>query len=234
MTDKPATRLDTRASLGAKPAWVSASLLFLVSLILFVVPTLPQQTQGSSYNLLFTLLVITAALSMDRGRKKIFRLAAILVVVVWIANFAGLEVLLTVSRTLLFLFFVLIVFGLITQIARRKQVTTRVIVESISGYLLLGVVFSLIVGVVTSLQPEAFNFTLSGAEGGELASFRSDFAYYALVTYTTLGYGEIVPVTPLAKSLAMLMAITGPIYLTVIIAMLVGKFLSYSQEMTDK
>ena len=104
--------------------------------------------------------------------------------------------------------------------------------ESISGYLLLGLVFSLIVAVVVAIHPGAFNFDVIDPKYGNLGFYQSEFIYYAFVTYTTLGYGEIVPVIPFAKSLAVLIAVSGQIYLTVIIAMLVGKFLSHSHDVS--
>jgi voltage-gated potassium channel Kch len=53
-----------------------------------------------------------------------------------------------------------------------------------------------------------------------------DLTYYSFVTLTTLGYGDIAPITPLARSLAYLEAIVGQIYLTIIIARLVGLYIS--------
>ena len=50
--------------------------------------------------------------------------------------------------------------------------------------------------------------------------------YFSFVTLTTLGYGDITPQTPQAKSIVVLVTLTGQLYLAVLMAMLVGKFLS--------
>ena len=53
-----------------------------------------------------------------------------------------------------------------------------------------------------------------------------DFYYYSLVTLTTLGYGDITPLEPMARGLAALEAVIGPVYLTVLVARLVGMHIS--------
>ena len=50
----------------------------------------------------------------------------------------------------------------------------------------------------------------------------NDFVYYSMVTLTTLGYGDITPLSASARALAAMEALVGQIYLTVIIARLVG------------
>ena len=54
----------------------------------------------------------------------------------------------------------------------------------------------------------------------------NDYLYFSFVTLTTLGYGDVIPVSHLARSTTMLIAVTGQLYMTILIAMLVGKFLS--------
>ena len=73
-------------------------------------------------------------------------------------------------------------------------------------------------------EPEAFSFAHRVAEVGENVSYFGDYLYHSFVNYTTLGYGDITPQLPFAKSLAILMSVSGQIYLAVIIAMLVGKY----------
>ena len=214
------------------PSVYSTVLLVLVIAIIFAVPVFPQHMLRLFYNILFTAIIVVAALSMDRGRGTIFRFAVASIVFEWVAYLLNLKVLVALSRLVIFIFFVVIVVGLIIQIARTKRVTARVIIESISGYLLLGIVFSLIVTVISVAHPEAFSFPAMDPKYGNIAYYQSDFMYYSFTTYTTLGYGDIIPKVPYAKSLAILAAVCGQIYLTVIIAMLVGKFLSHSKEVS--
>jgi hypothetical protein len=208
----------------------STVLFVLVAITIFAAPAFPVPAHRIVYGSLFTLMILAASLAVERGRRAIFRFALVSIAFLWISDLLDLEVLLAASRAVILLFFIAIVFGLISQIARRTHVTTRVIMESITGYLLLGIVFSLLVNVLTTLDPHAFGFPSGGPGTDQPVPRQSDFSYYAFVTYTTLGYGEIVPLTRPARSFAILMAVTGPIYLTVIIAMLVGKFVSSAHD----
>jgi hypothetical protein len=205
-------------------------LLILVVFIVFAVPLFPHSLYIPFYNVLFTLIFFTAALSMEKYRKQMIMIALIITVVEWIAVVMDRDILITLSRLGMFLFFIFVVIGLIVQIAKTKKVTARVIIESINGYLLLGLLFSVCVAVVRNLNPEAFSFKGEIPVGYEIGYNMSQCIYYTFTTFTTLGYGDIVPLVPYAKTIAVFSAVCGQIYLAVIIAMLVGKFLSYSRE----
>ncbi len=218
------------ASEQSKRSKYSTILLALVLTFLFIVPALPLGTHKVVYNTLLTVILIFAAFSMDRARKKMFFIAVLAIAFEWVAYFLDLPVILSLSQTVLFLFFILIVVGMIIQIATTRRVTARVIVESITGYLLMGIVFSMIIVVVARNVSAAYSFGGVVREAGVQGWQMSEFIYYGFITYTTLGYGDIVPLLPLSRSIAVLASVTGQIYLTVIIAMLVGKFLSNRQE----
>ena len=90
-------------------------------------------------------------------------------------------------------------------------------------YLFIGLLWSDIYAILEHLQPGSFSFAHSQA-GTKL----SDFSYYSFVTLTTLGYGDITPLTSKARAFAMLEAIIGQLYLVVLIARLVGLHISHS------
>ena len=115
---------------------------------------------------------------------------------------------------------------LIIQIAKAKNVTMRVLIESISVYLLLGISFSIIVALLDSINPISFNFNkISGSVNSDYL-YNIDFMYFTFVSFTSTGYGDYLPLTPTAKSLSILISITGQLYIAIIIAMIVGKYLS--------
>ena len=78
--------------------------------------------------------------------------------------------------------------------------------------------------MVDFLVPGSFRYgqdrTLTGPE----------MIYYSFITLTTLGYGDIVPVSPSARSLATLEALTGQLYLTVLVARLVGLHITHASR----
>lgn len=214
----------------SKRSKFSMILLVMVLVFLFIVPVLPVRAHQIVFNTLLTGILISAAGAMDRERKRMFIIAIAAILFEWLTYFLKMPVLISLSQTVLFLYFLLIVIGLIVQVATTAKVTARVIVESITGYLLLGIVYSLIIMVVARNIPAAYAFggvvTEIGVKGWQL----SDYLYYGFVTFTTLGYGDVVPLVPAAKSISVLASVTGQLYLAVLVAMLVGKFLSGRQE----
>ncbi len=71
------------------------------------------------------------------------------------------------------------------------------------------------------VDPASFNVDLNRPEDYLLV-----FQYYSFVTITTLGYGDIAPVTEVAKAFAVLEAVVGQLYLVAAVAWLVGMYVS--------
>ena len=211
----------------------NALLLVLVFSTVFVVPLLPASQHGLLYDTCYAGIYFLAALAVQRHRRMLLTLALSLVIVERLSDLLDLPLLTAMAGAGNILFFILIVVLLIAQIARTKEVSARLIVESINGYLLIGLTFALLVILLATHQPEAYSFTGSAtpAAGAELS--HSDCFYYAFVTFTTVGYGDLLPEISKSKSLATLMSMTGQLYLAVILATLVGKFASRPRSAED-
>jgi len=116
-----------------------------------------------------------------------------------------------------------IIYMIFRSIISQKSVSLEVIYGAIVIYLLVGVFFALCFGIMYLFDPGSFHF------GSDLiADSRLRFLYFSYVTITTLGYGDISPVAPIARSTAMLEAMVGQIYLVVLVAWLVGMHVSQS------
>ncbi len=87
-------------------------------------------------------------------------------------------------------------------------------------YLLIGFIWSLLYGITASLDTEAFSQPIIEAESYGRA------VYFSFTTLTTLGYGDIIPVSPLAKMLTNLEAIIGQLYPSILMAILISDYLS--------
>lgn len=170
--------------------------------------------------ILFSVLYITTAAGLDRNRKQMLRIAASLLVAQVIFKVFNFPVIEAISKLLNITFFTIMVGFLIAQISSARVVNRRVILEAINGYLLLGLVFSFLVALMLQVDPAAFNF--SEANRTDLR----ESVYFSFVTFATLGYGDLLPLKPHAKSLSILIAISGQLYVAIIIALLVGKFSS--------
>jgi hypothetical protein len=203
---------------------LNAILLALVVVAVFVLPALRGEFTHYLYPPLFTAIFLTAAFTFSKKRKPVVIVAVVLTLILWISIISDWQSLKTIVRILQFLFFVFLVSGLIKDISTQPTVTSTVIVDAITGYLLLGFALSLFVTVVALHIPDAYNV------GADLANPNvdkvSESIYYTFITFSTTGYGDILPVHPLAKSLAILIGISGQLYIAIIIAMLVGKYAS--------
>jgi voltage-gated potassium channel Kch len=120
------------------------------------------------------------------------------------------------------IFFLVIVGTLIKQIATAREVTAGVILGSIAGYLLLGIIYSIFVTVIIQNDPGAYSAQANVTPGEGLNA--SMPMYFSYVTLASLGYGDIVPLKPYTRSLSTFIAVSGQFYIAIIVALLVGKF----------
>jgi hypothetical protein len=94
---------------------------------------------------------------------------------------------------------------------------------AVCGYLLLGIIWALVYSAVETASPGSFTSATSSKT--EMVAGRLDrgvLSYYSFITLATVGYGDVTPSTPLARTLAWIEAITGQFYLAILVAGLVG------------
>ncbi len=204
-------------------------LLTLVIFTIFLIPFFPIEWHSILYGFSFTLIFLLSALALRADRSRIFNIALIVVVIKLLAEFLNLPILNIVSSLANILFFNMMIVLFIIQIARAKTVTSQVIMESINGYLMLGLSFSILIGLVCIIDPTAFSFKHLTEPINPAISYISNYVYYGFVTLTTLGYGDVVPLSPAAKSLSTFTSITGQLYVAILIAALVSKYISHSE-----
>ena len=108
---------------------------------------------------------------------------------------------------------------LLLKVVTAERVSHDEISGAIAVYLLLGIAWAVIYVVIESLSPGAFHLG-SAAQG----TIWEQMLYFSLITLTTLGYGDIAPLTPAGRIWAALEAVTGTLYLAVLISRLVGLY----------
>ena len=189
----------------------------------FILPVFPHVWGPSPSKIGFTLIYIAAIFSLEKKFKLMLYIAIIALVLEWVTFLLDVEFLSEASRAVNVIFFFLVVFSLIRQIALAKNVNSTVIMQSISGYILLRIVFSVIVSAIIMRDPESYNIAQVGNTASSGGRYLSESFYYGFITLGTLGYGDFVPLKPLTRSLATLIMVTGQLYIAIIIAMLVGK-----------
>jgi len=88
-------------------------------------------------------------------------------------------------------------------------------------YLLMGLIWAILYGLIFQFLPGSFN----GIEGVDGKAPMDTLLYFSFITLASLGYGDITPVAPLARTLAYLEVISGQLYIAIMLAGLVGLFL---------
>jgi hypothetical protein len=118
-----------------------------------------------------------------------------------------------------FAFFALLAFVVARRVFRDGDVNLHRILGAVSLYLMLGLIWSFAYESLVLLDPAAFSFAVPPTNPGERTS---DLIYFSFVTLTTVGYGDVTPLHPLARSLAMMEALTGQLFVAVTLARLVA------------
>jgi hypothetical protein len=204
-------------------------LLLFISLLLFALP----QPHVAGLHLIgapvllkiFFSVILFSSLYAVSENKRFFILTSILAVPAfgfqWATDFFGYSTALNVVMYSLTSVFLMLVAGIIlSYVLRDESVTAEKIHAAICAYLFIGLIWAYLYAVIHTLQPESFQI-----ETPDL----SRFVYYSFITLSTLGYGDITPLTPQAQSLAYVEAIAGQIYLTVLVARLVGLHIAHHQ-----
>ena len=124
----------------------------------------------------------------------------------------------------------LICFVILRRIAKHLVITSATVSGSLVVYLTFGVIWAEAYWLIEHLRPESF----TGLSGTADIVVQQDLFYYSYVTLATLGYGDINPVSPGARSLAITEALVGQLYLVVMVAGLVGMSLVHRQREPDQ
>lgn len=211
---------------------------FLVSLILmlFMAPFVDELQYGESIDaVLITLVLTLGVLAVGRNHRTLV-LALVLmlpaVVARWVRHFWP-DLLSPAAQSITALIFIgYVEFQLLHFIFRARRVNSEVLCAGIAGYLLLGMMWMSAYMLVSRLNPEAthpaFSFNIGTATAHSLSQFEA--YYFSFITLSTVGYGDITPLTNGARTLAMTEAMTGTLYMAVLISRLVALYSSESSR----
>ncbi len=120
------------------------------------------------------------------------------------------------------IFFLMIFRNLIRHIFYTDRIGLNEVFASVAGYLILGIIVSPFFFLIEQTLPNAFTLPHD-------AEFY-DFIYFSYITLTTIGFGDISPVHHIAKSFTIVAGIFGQLYLTILVAIIIGKYLAYQER----
>lgn len=209
-----------------------SKLLAVLLFFFFAAPFLPQRDKGTPlFTVLFFGSVILAlkAIGMKRRVYYFSILSGLVVLCVEVTlNYAP-----QINKYLQGMFFLVIGFTYalflamaVFLIAKRLFSASSVNIDTIQGavavYLLLGFLGMVMYSILAAMDGHSFAFLVSGEP--------ANFFYYSFVTMTTIGYGDIVPMSRLAQTLSCAQAVTGQMFIAIIIARLVGLQITAANE----
>lgn len=203
-------------------------LLTVLLIILLILPLLTDIYKTSNWfigQLTFSVALIFSILSL-LSSKKWLAYASILVLSGIIFGFLGVyeerNLYLCLSLICDFLFLLIIISIAFHQVVSSEKIDLHNIAGAACIYFLLGILWSLAYYFISIVMPGSFKGNLSL----DIQMQLNDFVYYSFVTLTTLGYGDIVPLSATARSLVYMEAICGQFYIAILVAGLVSIHIS--------
>jgi Ion channel len=177
--------------------------------------------------LAFSVLLVFAMLTAGRHlRIATMALALPTLVSHWLLRHLELPALRYVDFALTSAFLAFLTLVIMVAVFRDRSVTADTIVGAICAYLLIGVTWGSVYALLVFASPDSLSVSPAlarvGHWGESISPFTPLLLYYSYTTLSTLGYGDVTPLSAGARALAVLEGLTGQIYLAVLVARLVG------------
>lgn len=208
-------------------------LLLLSILFVILIPSFFSDPYFSVINNITLTVFFLACLNFIRYRQKAiwFSILATTIIITshWLRFFSYNSLFLKHDMVLLHAvfgisFLLFIGYHLLVSIYRSSKMSIDVIYAAIIGYIFMGMMGSNIYELIELFRPGSYSIQ-SGNFNDTTVTL-----YYSFVTISTLGYGDIIPITKLARSFAILFTVSGQAYMTILVAIIVGKYLRVSER----
>ena len=198
---------------------------FLAALVLMLVasPFVEGLKEGQLYDsVLFTLVMCTGLIATGSCRRLAFALVSLPLAAIWLNQIWPQKCPAFTFILPAIAFLVVVIASLLGFILRAKRVDANVLCAGISIYLILGLVWGLAYTFIAQISPNAFSFNARLRTTSVMSGFTA--IYFSFTTLMTVGYGDITPVADVARMLAMIEAMTGTLFVGVMIARLVSLY----------
>ena len=202
--------------------------LILLVLILFTIVLTPFLDMFIETRILMdvflTIIFIAIILAIRSKRSQLIIasfLALPLTISTWSFYFVQLTTISLLTAIFGALFFGDTVINILIIVVKSEEVTRETIFAAVVAYLLIALMWAFLYMILEMVVPGSFFVPEMSVRSGNM-----QFEYFSFVTITTLGYGDIIPLSNRASALALLEALIGQIYLVVLVAWLVGMHVS--------
>lgn len=216
-------------------AHLLTALFVSLMLLLLLAPLLERQVFGIPVvSILFSLVVGAGLIVSARSRWLLWTSVCLVLptlVALWSAPVVATSSFDAASLALRFAFLMFLSVVILNGVLRDVVVTPETIAGAASVYLLFGIACACLFGVIEEVHPGSFAIPDTwGFRSTTKPESLSPLIYFSFATLTTVGYGDIHATSPLAANLAVSEAIMGQLYLTILVARLVGLQISHSRR----
>ena len=225
MPDKPAPS-DTTKKTGA-PRFSSAHLLIALALLFVSSPFIQDLQHARVIERLLIAVVFLSALFAVAGRGSLL-VGSLLVGAAFAGQWVGVFIPALAPYALLpaIAFLIFVISRVLKYILEATEVDNETLCACLSGFLMIGLLWATGYILLGQLNPKAFGFAVPGQTMDGFEAF-----YFSFVTLSTIGYGDITPVSRVARMLCVMEAVTGMFYVAVLVARLVS---IYSSKVTKR
>ncbi len=207
-------------------------LFFSLIIFLFsaaVVVEFPDGLGEDIFSAVTVLMLLVSIKSLKTERSwtgAVYALIAVFVIFTVFGKFVDHKVTVYLILITLLIFFIGSFSNAAKQVLFVGDIDGNKIIGSLSLYILLGLIWTMIYLLLLAMDPSAF----SGIEAANWQQGFARVAYYSFVTLTTLGYGDVLPTNHVAEFFVYMEAIIGVFYMAIIVSSLISLRLSAMQD----
>ncbi|UCC71446.1 MAG: two pore domain potassium channel family protein [Gemmatimonadota bacterium] len=212
--------------------------LFMSLLLLLALPgVLPERLEALAIPIVFTLVLSTGVSAVGERRNSLViavAIAAPTLLLIWAGPALNSRIFPVVGGVLLAMFLAYAAAAILNHVLHADRVDAEAIYGAVCVYFLLAALWGVTYALVEVLAPGSFNLPDPTALTARGRLETGPLMYYSFVTITTLGYGDITPVTELGRLLALLEAVLGQLFLVILVARFVGLYTAREFAMREE
>jgi hypothetical protein len=213
------------------------SLLATFLFMFFVYPLLPKNLDANIvFQGLFTLIMIASVFSVSQDKKFLITgliLGIPSIILMWSIHLSNSRLVVFLGMLCVTLFLSYVMISILLHVLNTDKVTADTVGGAVCVYILLGLVFGIFYVLIYFADSGSFKIpemldSVYASNETEKLLHTPLITYFSFITLTTVGYGDVTPVSKIARSFCALEGLLGQLYMTVIIARFVGLYVAHS------
>lgn len=230
--ERPTGKAEVSSRTARPTRWGEGRLIWLLAILVGLMIAYPffvhRPAVISVFNLFQTAALVVVIFAVCRQKKEFIPVTGAFML---FAGLSWLDILYLKNPTLNVLivpgwavFYAFAVVAVLSRVRRFRRITVDEIAGAVSAYILIGLFFTMLFLWLELLHPGSFEIRAQ-INPNKIVDY-SDFVLFSFATLTTLGYGDITPLTHLAQVLSVLESMIGVLYVAVLVGGLVGMLIS--------